>query len=153
MRPAKAERIVTWRSRHGPFRRVADLRKVKGDGYKTFKKLEPYLDVKRGTAPAARPRPARARTLSQRARAPAAGGGVSCAAMALPPLHLDAQEMCQALLRIDTTNPPGNERPAVDYLAGKLREVGYDGPCSSRRRAGPTSSRERAGPARRARCC
>ncbi len=46
--------------------------------------------------------------------------------MALPPLHLDAQEMCQALLRIDTTNPPGNERPAVDYLAGKLREVGYD---------------------------
>ncbi len=55
--PAKAERIVTWRSRHGPFRRVADLRKVKGFGYKTFKKLEPYLDVKRGTAPAARPRP------------------------------------------------------------------------------------------------
>jgi acetylornithine deacetylase/succinyl-diaminopimelate desuccinylase-like protein len=46
--------------------------------------------------------------------------------MVVPPLHLDAQEMCQALLRIDTTNPPGNERPAADYLAGKLREVGYD---------------------------
>ncbi len=46
--------------------------------------------------------------------------------MALPPLHLDAQEMCQTLLRIDTTNPPGNERPAADYLAGKLREVGYE---------------------------
>lgn len=46
--------------------------------------------------------------------------------MALPPLHLDAQEMCQALLRIDTTNPPGNERPAAAYLTGKLREVGYD---------------------------
>ena len=46
--------------------------------------------------------------------------------MALPPLHLDAQEMCQALLRIDTTNPPGNERPAADYLAGKLKEVGYE---------------------------
>jgi acetylornithine deacetylase/succinyl-diaminopimelate desuccinylase-like protein len=41
-----------------------------------------------------------------------------------PPLHLDAQEMCQALLRIDTTNPPGAERPAAEYLAGKLREVG-----------------------------
>ncbi|HTM23007.1 MAG TPA: M20/M25/M40 family metallo-hydrolase [Kofleriaceae bacterium] len=37
----------------------------------------------------------------------------------------DALEMCQALLRIDTTNPPGNERPAADYLDGKLREVGY----------------------------
>jgi acetylornithine deacetylase/succinyl-diaminopimelate desuccinylase-like protein len=34
--------------------------------------------------------------------------------------------MCQALLRIDTTNPPGAERPAAEYLAGKLREVGLD---------------------------
>jgi acetylornithine deacetylase/succinyl-diaminopimelate desuccinylase-like protein len=33
--------------------------------------------------------------------------------------------MCQQLLRMDTTNPPGNERPAAEYLAGKLREVGY----------------------------
>jgi acetylornithine deacetylase/succinyl-diaminopimelate desuccinylase-like protein len=44
---------------------------------------------------------------------------------ALPPLHLDAQEMCQALLRMDTTNPPGAEQQAAEYLAGKLREVGY----------------------------
>ncbi len=42
----------------------------------------------------------------------------------LPPLHLDAQEMLTALLRMDTTNPPGDERKAVDYLDGKLREVG-----------------------------
>ncbi len=46
--------------------------------------------------------------------------------MAVPALPLDAEEMCQHLLRIDTTNPPGNERPAADYLAGKLREVGYE---------------------------
>ncbi len=38
----------------------------------------------------------------------------------------DALHMCQALLRMDTTNPPGNERPAADYLEGKLTEVGYD---------------------------
>jgi len=38
----------------------------------------------------------------------------------------EAQEMCQALLRMDTTNPPGNERPAADYLEEKLNEVGYD---------------------------
>jgi acetylornithine deacetylase/succinyl-diaminopimelate desuccinylase-like protein len=38
----------------------------------------------------------------------------------------DAVEMCQALLRMDTTNPPGNERPAADYLDRKLREVGYE---------------------------
>src|SRR5690606_31956539 len=44
--PAKAERIVAWRQKYGAFKRVADLRKVRGFGYKSFKKLEPYLDVK-----------------------------------------------------------------------------------------------------------
>jgi competence protein ComEA len=47
--PAKAERIVTWRKKNGAFKRVADLRRVKGFGYKTFKKLEPYLDIKGDT--------------------------------------------------------------------------------------------------------
>lgn len=44
----------------------------------------------------------------------------------LPELGLDAREMCQALLRMDTTNPPGNEKPAAEYLARKLSEVGYE---------------------------
>lgn len=44
--PAKAERIVGWRKKNGGFRRVADLRKVKGFGYKTLKKLGPWLDVR-----------------------------------------------------------------------------------------------------------
>ena len=43
--PSKAERIVTWRKKNGGFKRVADLRRVKGFGYKTFKRLEPYLDI------------------------------------------------------------------------------------------------------------
>jgi len=43
--PAKAERIVTWRKKNGGFRRTADLRRVKGFGYKTFKRLEPFLAV------------------------------------------------------------------------------------------------------------
>jgi len=47
--PAKAERIVTWRKKNGGFKRTADLRRVKGFGYKTFKKLEPYLDIKGDT--------------------------------------------------------------------------------------------------------
>ena len=41
----KAERVITWRQKNGGFKRVADLRKVKGFGYKTIKKLEKYLDV------------------------------------------------------------------------------------------------------------
>jgi competence ComEA-like helix-hairpin-helix protein len=44
--PAKAERIVTWRQKNGGFKRTADLRRVKGFGYKTFKRLEPFLDIK-----------------------------------------------------------------------------------------------------------
>ena len=47
--PAKAERIVTWRKKNGGFKRVADLRRVKGFGYKTFKKLEAFLDIKGDT--------------------------------------------------------------------------------------------------------
>jgi competence protein ComEA len=48
--PAKAERIVAWRKKNGGFKRVADLRHVKGFGYKTFKKLEPFLDIKGDTS-------------------------------------------------------------------------------------------------------
>ena len=47
--PAKAERIVAWRKKNGGFKRIADLRHVKGFGYKSFKKLEPYLDIKGDT--------------------------------------------------------------------------------------------------------
>lgn len=43
--PSKAERIVTWRKKNGGFKRVADLRRVKGFGYKTFKRLEPFLEI------------------------------------------------------------------------------------------------------------
>ncbi len=42
-----------------------------------------------------------------------------------PAIGPDAQEICQALMRIDTTNPPGNERPAADYLSERLTEAGY----------------------------
>ncbi len=44
--PKKAARIVAWRVKHGTFRRVVDLRRVKGFGAKSVKKLRPYLTVK-----------------------------------------------------------------------------------------------------------
>jgi comEA protein len=43
--PAKSERIVEFRQKHGKFRRIQDLRRVKGFGQKTLKKLTPYLAV------------------------------------------------------------------------------------------------------------
>lgn len=44
---ATAERIVSWREEHGPFRRVEDLMKVRGIGEKSFQKIRPYVKVGR----------------------------------------------------------------------------------------------------------
>jgi acetylornithine deacetylase/succinyl-diaminopimelate desuccinylase-like protein len=49
----------------------------------------------------------------------------------------EAVRHLQALLRIDTTNPPGNETPAAEYVAGLLADAGLEplllGPSPSRR--------------------
>ncbi len=37
---------------------------------------------------------------------------------------LSPVELLQRLVRFDTTNPPGNERECIDYLAGLLAEIG-----------------------------
>ena len=43
--PTKAQRVVAYRKKHGKFKRVRDLRRVKGFGYKTVKKLSGHLIV------------------------------------------------------------------------------------------------------------
>jgi acetylornithine deacetylase/succinyl-diaminopimelate desuccinylase-like protein len=50
---------------------------------------------------------------------------LAVAAQPSPALAEDARRLCQALLRMDTTNPPGNERRCAEYLAAALAEVGY----------------------------
>jgi acetylornithine deacetylase/succinyl-diaminopimelate desuccinylase-like protein len=50
--------------------------------------------------------------------------------MTTPPnwetITTEAVQYLQDLLRIDTTNPPGNELAAAEYLAGVLHAEGYD---------------------------
>ena len=48
--------------------------------------------------------------------------------MFLPDEELGAHALalCQALIRIDTSNPPGNERPAAELLAGELAQAGIE---------------------------
>ena len=41
-------------------------------------------------------------------------------------VRAEVTEHLQALIRIDTTNPPGNESKAARYLAGILRQEGFD---------------------------
>jgi competence protein ComEA len=43
--PKLAERIVAFRQKHGPFRRVEDLLAIRGIGHKKWKKIRPYLRV------------------------------------------------------------------------------------------------------------
>lgn len=38
----------------------------------------------------------------------------------------EALDLFRGLLRLDTTNPPGNERPAAELLARSLREDGFE---------------------------
>lgn len=44
-----AERIIEYRTEHGPFKKAADLMQVKGIGAKTFELMSPYLAVSGNT--------------------------------------------------------------------------------------------------------
>jgi comEA protein len=44
--PVMAKRIVEYRQTHGPFKRLEDLRQIKGIGAKTYAKLAPLLVVR-----------------------------------------------------------------------------------------------------------
>src|SRR5262249_11852854 len=48
-----------------------------------------------------------------------------CAIMA-PRAADDAVRLCQSLIRLDTTNPPGREQPAAELLAGWLAASGLE---------------------------
>ncbi len=41
-------------------------------------------------------------------------------------LQQETTEVLQRLVRFNTVNPPGNERPAIEYLAGYLRDAGFE---------------------------
>jgi competence protein ComEA len=43
--PGLAERIVAYREKHGPFRRVEDLMVIKGMGFKKWKEIRPLVRV------------------------------------------------------------------------------------------------------------
>jgi competence ComEA-like helix-hairpin-helix protein len=50
--PVLAQRIIDYRRAHGPYKTIADLRKVSGIGRKKLEKMKPYLTIaaKQGTA-------------------------------------------------------------------------------------------------------
>jgi competence protein ComEA len=57
-----AQRIIAYRTEHGPFHKTADLMQVKGFGAKTFEKLSTYVVIEGRTTLAAKvsgPRKAR----------------------------------------------------------------------------------------------
>ena len=52
--PARAQAILDFRARHGPFRRISQLLRVRGIGRATFRRLRPFL-VLGPPAPSAAP--------------------------------------------------------------------------------------------------
>jgi acetylornithine deacetylase/succinyl-diaminopimelate desuccinylase-like protein len=46
--------------------------------------------------------------------------------MATEDLQRETTDVLQRLLRFDTVNPPGNERPAIEYLAAYLEDAGFE---------------------------
>jgi acetylornithine deacetylase/succinyl-diaminopimelate desuccinylase-like protein len=46
--------------------------------------------------------------------------------MAVTDLQAESVEVLQELIRFNTVNPPGNERPAIEYLEQYLRQAGFD---------------------------
>jgi competence protein ComEA len=53
--PAKAQAIIDYRAKNGPFKAVEDVRKVKGIGEKLFAQIKPELTVSGATKVAAAP--------------------------------------------------------------------------------------------------
>ncbi|MCF6191763.1 MAG: helix-hairpin-helix domain-containing protein [Candidatus Hydrothermae bacterium] len=43
--PTLARRILEDRARHGPYRQLKDLQRVRGIGPRTLERLRPYLDL------------------------------------------------------------------------------------------------------------
>jgi competence protein ComEA len=58
--PAKAQAILDYRAKNGPYKTVEDVRKVKGIGEKLFARIQPELTVSGPTKVAAAPGPAAA---------------------------------------------------------------------------------------------
>lgn len=44
----------------------------------------------------------------------------------IAPIHQRPAELLQNLIRFDTTNPPGNERPCIEYLNSLLKDAGVE---------------------------
>ena len=57
----------------------------------------------------------------------------------MPAADLDDEvvELARALIRVDTSNPPGNETPAAELLAAYLRESGDRAGADRPRSAAP----------------
>jgi acetylornithine deacetylase/succinyl-diaminopimelate desuccinylase-like protein len=44
----------------------------------------------------------------------------------IAPIYQNPAELLQNLIRFDTTNPPGNERPCIEYICGLLQDAGIE---------------------------
>jgi len=53
------------------------------------------------------------------------------------PIYERPVELLQNLIRIDTTNPPGNEAECIAYIDGLLKEAGFETACFAKDKSRP----------------
>lgn len=73
--PAKAQAIVDYRTQHGPFKSIDEIRKVKGIGEKLFLQIKPELAIGAPSRNAVAQAPGKSDAKPDAKAAPRANGG------------------------------------------------------------------------------
>jgi competence protein ComEA len=117
--PVKAQAIIDYRSKNGPFKSIDDLKNVKGIGPKTLEDVRKDVNLG-GSAAAARPAAAAATTRvpaksapaeTVKSAAPAAAGKLAEPAKAAAPAKADAKK---TLPKADKKKDPADKKDKKD---------------------------------------
>jgi competence protein ComEA len=113
-----AERIVTYRITHGPFRSIDDLRQVSGIGPKTLERMRPWVCVEPGEAAAEAPVP----KPSPLAKTTAPGKSKKEALLTGAPININLASQAE-LMRLPRIGPKLSERIIEERAKGPFKSV------------------------------
>jgi competence protein ComEA len=113
-----AERIVTHRQNHGPFRSIDALRQVSGIGPKTLERIRPWVCVEPGEAAAEAPIPQSSRLASTTAP----GKSKKEALLTGPAIDINLASQAE-LMRLPRIGPKLSERIIEERAKGPFKSV------------------------------
>ena len=116
--PKLAERIVSYRQTHGPFRRIDDLRQVSGIGPKTLERIRPWVCVDPGEAAAEAP----IQPISRAAKSAAPAKSKKEGLLTRPPININLASQAE-LMRLPRIGPKLSERIIEERAKGPFKSV------------------------------